>query len=390
MSDGLLQPAIVVDVALLWALSWYGIRWLRTSTARNAVAVLAIVGFGAAIARAFDLIAISRVLQAVAGVSVLIVVVVFQQELRRLIDQITSLRFRSASGRAAPSAQSELLIRALAALAEQRRGALVVVPGLEPLERHLDGGIELDARLSEPLVLSLFDPHSPGHDGAVVYDGTRLRRFAVHLPLSTDHAQLGQRGTRHAAALGLSERSDALCLVVSEERGTVSVALGGHLETLPSAQAAGDRLASHLRGLSSEGQAKGEVWWRSSRTWREGVLSLAVAALAWWMIVPGGGEIEVDRSVALRITGLPAGYALERIDPDHATVRFRARRRDLFLMSDEDFEVRVDALLAELGRRTFAITPADVIHPEAATILSLEPSSIKIDLTRTTMAPDPR
>jgi DNA integrity scanning protein DisA with diadenylate cyclase activity len=136
-------------------------------------------------------------------VAVLVAVVVFQQDLRRLFERIAALGFRRRLLPAGPDA-IDTLVRAIAHLAEHRRGALIVLPGREAVAGHVQGGLPLRADITEPLLLSLFDPHSPGHDGAVIVSGDRLMQFAVHLPLSTDHAQLGQRGTRHAAALGLA------------------------------------------------------------------------------------------------------------------------------------------------------------------------------------------
>jgi DNA integrity scanning protein DisA with diadenylate cyclase activity len=106
--------------------------------------------------------------------------------------------------------------------------------------------------VSEPLLLSLFDPGSPGHDGTVLLRGSAVERFAVHLPLSADHAALGPGGTRHAAALGLAERCDAICLVVSEERGTVSVARDGQIRTL----ARPEDLLLELRDTAPEPEAR--------------------------------------------------------------------------------------------------------------------------------------
>src|SRR6185437_5267675 len=97
------------------------------------------------------------------------------------------------------------------------------------------GGIELDGKLSAPVLTSIFDPHSPGHDGAVVLEGDRIRRFATHLPLSANFQQLGRTGTRHSAALGLSEVTDALSIVVSEEQGTIAVARNGRLTRIADA-----------------------------------------------------------------------------------------------------------------------------------------------------------
>ncbi len=107
----------------------------------------------------------------------------------------------------------------LIGMAASKTGALIVVKGKEPLERHLNGGVALTGRVSMPLLFSIFDSHTPGHDGAVIIEADRVTQFAAHLPISKNTAQIKGRGTRHSAAFGLSERSDALTIVASEERG---------------------------------------------------------------------------------------------------------------------------------------------------------------------------
>lgn len=377
-----LQATDLIDIALVWLLAWAGIAWLRTSPARVALAGLAILGGIYLVARQLDLVLLTWMLQGFFAVSVLIVVVVFQQELRRLFEQIASLGRLGLRRERRSMDAVDTLVRSLAALAQQRRGALVVIPGHEPLARHLDGGVELGGRVSEPLLLSLFDPNSAGHDGAVLLEADRVARFAIHLPLSANHEQLENRGTRHAAALGLSERTDALCIVVSEERGVVSVATGGRLEALPSAQSVEPRIRDFLRG-STPGAAEhtsglsGVVG-----RWREALVALPLVAILWLLIVPGSGEIETERDVAISITGLPAGYSLVEIDPPAGRVRLKGRRRDLLLLDSDALGIRVDAILVELGRRSFEISPDDVLHPEAVEVLDLAPRRVKVSLQR--------
>jgi uncharacterized protein (TIGR00159 family) len=380
----LIEPKELVDVVLIWALVWFGLVWLRTNPARPALVGLAILGVVFLIARQLGLVMITWVLQGFFAVSVLIAVVVFQQELRRLFEQIAT--FGSLGRRRAPAGVEavDVLVRSLSTLVQQQRGALVVIPGREPLERHLDGGVVLDARLSEPLMLSLFDPHSPGHDGAILLAGDRIARFAVHLPLSTNHAQLGHRGTRHAAALGLSERADALCIVVSEEHGTVSVASGGRLDTLSSAQAAGERMSGFLAEISPDAGTQSRAWKGIMRRWREGLVALPVAAALWLLAVPGAGLGEAEHVAPIRIMGLPEGYALDATEPTSALVVVRARRRDLLLLDTDELEVRVDAILVELGRRSFQISETNVLHPDGVEVVRVDPTSVKISLRRDT------
>src|SRR4029077_8268814 len=115
-------------------------------------------------------------------------------------------------------------------------GGRVVGEAKNPRARELRGGMELGGKLSEPLLKSIFDPHSPGHDGAVIVENDRISRFAAHLPLSNDFGQLAHVGTRHGAALGRAELSDALCIVVSEDRATISLPREARLRKIDNIQ----------------------------------------------------------------------------------------------------------------------------------------------------------
>jgi hypothetical protein len=202
----------------------------------------------------------------------------------------------------------------------------------------------------------------------------------VHLPLSTNHAQLSQRGTRHAAALGLAERTDALCVVVSEERGTVSVAEDGDLRTLQAPHQAADEIRAFLHRLTPASGERSPRMQRWLGQWREGVLALPVAGLLWALAVPGATVIEIKRDVAVSVKGVPAAYELERVTPESVQVTLSGRRRDLYFLGPDAVDVRVDALLVELGRRTFSLAPANVRHPEVVEVRAIEPDSVRLSL----------
>ena len=165
-------------------------------------------------------------------------------------------------------------------LAEDKVGALVVLKGSDDLARHLQGGIELRGLVSKPLLDSIFDPHSAGHDGAVVIEDGQVERFSAHLPISKNRKEIGSRGTRHAAALGLSERCDALLVVVSEERGVVSVAEGGKLKAITSPA----ELKGRLEGFIQEKfPVQKESTWRRLvvHHWRMKFVSTLLAVIGW-------------------------------------------------------------------------------------------------------------
>jgi DNA integrity scanning protein DisA with diadenylate cyclase activity len=187
--SGDLRITDLIDIAIVAAMVFAGIVWLRRSRARFAALGIGLVAALYLVVSRLEFQLTAWVLQGFLAVAVIITVVVFQEDLRRLFERIAVVGLGRRT-HAPPPGTVEVIARALAHLASHRRGALLVVPGREPLDRHLEGGIALDGRVSEPLLLSLFDPGSPGHDGAVIVRGERVERFAVHLPLSSSRDQL--------------------------------------------------------------------------------------------------------------------------------------------------------------------------------------------------------
>ena len=369
-----------LDVAIVAGIVFAGLVWLRRSRARFAALGIALVALLYLLVSRLEFQLTAWILQGFLAIVVFVTVIVFQEDLRRLFERIAVVGLGRRSPAPPPDAV-DTIARTLARLATRRTGALVVLPGREPLDRHLEGGIALDGRVSEPLILSLFDTSSPGHDGAVVVRGDRVERFAVHLPLSTDREQLDDVGTRHAAALGLAERCDALCIVVSEERGTISVARDAKLRLLRGADELAHAMRRHLAGIAPETPAAGRFE-RLAERWPEALAAMAIAAGLWLVRVPGSDVVEVDRTAQVRVDGLPEVYEIESIDPPEVEVKLSGTRWDLFRSRGQPVTVRIDALMVQLGRRTFPLTPSQVDHPPDLDPLGIEPANVKLSLRR--------
>ncbi|MGH0034230.1 MAG: diadenylate cyclase [Myxococcota bacterium] len=366
---------VVLDVGLVALLLWTALVWLRRSRARFALLGVAIVGGVTLLASRLDLQLTAWMLQGVAAIFIVLVVVVFQDDLRSAFEQIGRLGVRR---RAAISKGAlDSVVRAVERMATDRTGALIVVPGRESPDRFLEGGYSLGAWISEPLLLSIFDHHSPGHDGAVLLDGPRVSRFAVHLPLSNDRAQLGAMGTRHAAALGLAERSDAFCIIVSEERGTLSVARDGTIRRLSGAR----ELASELRPFLERTEPTPSSRFSALRErWPEGIAAIVSALALWFLVVPGSSVVEVQRDVVVKVENLPEGYELVKVDPPEVSVTLSGERRRILLGDLDEVALRVDAFLAQLGRRTFQVSVDDVGHPEGIEVTEVSPRKVVISV----------
>jgi hypothetical protein len=206
-----------------------------------------------------------------------------------------------------------------------------------------------------------------------------VARFAAHLPLSADFTQLGTRGTRHAAALGLSESCDALTIVVSEERGSVCVARAGRLVEL-GAPAELKELIEEF--ATSPGASRGRTsgWRMVRRNARDLLLAIAISLVLWIAVVPGSEVTETVVRARVVVEDVPPGYVLERIDPEEVTVTASGPRRTLLFTDPGDFELDVDAILLQLGRRGFDVDTGDVKHPRGVNILAVQPSRINLSV----------
>lgn len=376
-----LRVVDVLDIVIVSGLCWFAIVWIREARARVALGGMAAIALLFWAAHALDLRLTTSLLQGFIALSALVLVVVFQDDLRRFFEGITLWALRTGTPRPSSDLLDELGALCFS-FAHHRIGALLVFPGREPLDRLLEGGVYLDGRVSEPLLRSLFDPRTPGHDGGVVIRGAKVARFGVHLPLSTDWEGIGAGGTRHAASLGLAERSDAFCIAVSEERGEVSVAWRGRLERIVDEADLRERFDRFLRRTA---RRRRENWLQgrlltARHHWREGLVACTVATGLWLHTVPGAAVDQTSKAIPVVVENLPEGFRVAEIDPPEIDVVFAGRKRDLVLAAADDLQVRIDGDLARLGRRTFAVAAEQVEHPPELEIVEIEQQKIRLAL----------
>jgi diadenylate cyclase len=244
------NPRNVIDI-LVVALIIYWLLWVAQGTRatqliRGIVTLLAVVFL---VGTTFQLTALNWVLGQTWPVLLISLPVIFQPEIRRALEQLgqTSSWLPQLRPRAADvTIQSvEELVKAATQLARHRYGALIVLERETGLQDYVERGVPIDGLLTRQLLINLFYPNSPLHDGAAVVRDGRIVAASVVLPLSDNTAQTSQLGTRHRAALGISEQSDAIVVVVSEETGQIAVAENGRLVRNLDAE----RLDAELRAL---------------------------------------------------------------------------------------------------------------------------------------------
>ena len=238
---------IVADILLVAFLIYQFLMIVRGRRAAHILTglwMLAVVYFASVFLR-MDLL--RRVLEALAPYTAFAVIVMFQSEIRRLLARIGRSRILGFKSSFERRELTDELVLALQYLAGKKTGALIVLERDIGLRTFIESGVALDASVSRDLLIAIFETGGPLHDGAVIIQGERISAAACFLPLATNPALMGKLGTRHRAALGVTEETDCIALVVSEETGQISVAAFGEIERNVTTARVEERLSMHAK-----------------------------------------------------------------------------------------------------------------------------------------------
>jgi diadenylate cyclase len=240
----------IVEILIIAFLVYHMLVWMRNTRIWSLMKGIVVIVIFIIIAALFNMNTILWIVQNVLSIAVIAVVVVLQPELRRALEQLGRKNFLSGifpfdisggEGRFSDRTIDEIA-RACVEMAKVRTGALIVIEQEHSLAEYEQTGIEVDAIVTSQLLINIFEHNTPLHDGAVIVRGNRITAATCYLPLS-DNMNIGKElGTRHRAGVGVSEVTDSLTIIVSEETGKISVAYGGVLDRSLDSEKLKDRL----------------------------------------------------------------------------------------------------------------------------------------------------
>jgi uncharacterized protein (TIGR00159 family) len=375
----MLTLADFFDIALISILTYIVLIWFEATASRFVLLGIIILGVIYFIARLFNMYLSAVVLQAFFVILPIALVVIFQEELRRFFERLSMWgRFKSRGKAISAHPEIETITYTLSELARRKTGALIVIRGRDPLGRHLEGGHQLDGVLGEMLLLSIFDPNSPGHDGAVVIEQGRLSRFGCHLPLSGALKDVRDLGTRHSAALGLAERSDALAIAVSEQRGTISIARDENLIELAEASDLKEELE---RFYTDKFPKTGHRTWRQwirENSWEKALAFLLSCAL-WFVFVFQTGTLRRDFVVPIEYKDLASDWVIEGAPKKQATVTLLGRTRAFDLLDESTLNVTIDMSDIKEGAQDLMLSRDLVRRPSSLSVVALAPKKVSLE-----------
>lgn len=377
---GNLYPTDILDILII-ALFLYSVLYLFKKTRTFLILIgLIIITLLFLTAKAFNLYLTSSALQYFFGVSVIVFIIIFQQEIRKYFEMIGLFGTRriKAGFLTSKSPSTQEIIQAAVKMAQSKIGALIVLQGKDNLDHLLEGGTDLDAVISEEILQSIFEPHSPGHDGALIISNNRIAKFSTHLPLSNNFKELGKLGTRHSAALGLAENSDCLCLVVSEERGKISICKDGKLKPLSEFSDLEKELDKFIKSRFAP-PAKRTFFHLISHNWELKTTALICAAILWFLIAFRTEMLSKTFAIPVTFSQLPQNVLIETYSPKEIAVTVIGRGNLAFTGIDSnDFKIDLDTSSLANGLNNFEITTQLIKQPLNLSIVSIEPQTVML------------
>jgi diadenylate cyclase len=371
----------VADILIMAVLVYSVAAWLKGTRAFQILASLVVMVMLYYACSRLGLVLTSLLFQYLWAAIIVVLVIVFQPEIREMLDRVSPIRYLS--GHKVDGVKTELLdetVKAVAELASQRLGALIVFKRVDALGNLMTKGKPLGTLLSSEAIIMIFQKRSPLHDGAIFVVGDRIQSAGCILPLSKSEDLDTYYGTRHRAALGLTERSDALCVVVSEERGEVSLVERNQITNY---RKRGDFQQALERGLAL-GQTN-----HDSRSvgpaslllanWRLKILCLLIS-IALWLVVVGPQRAELGLSVPIQYTNLPPEMEITGTWTDRVDARVKGSEASINNMKPGSVRVVLDLNSVVTGLNYFRITPKNVSVPPGITISEVRPSDLQLSI----------
>ncbi|MEN6533228.1 MAG: diadenylate cyclase [Bryobacteraceae bacterium] len=357
------------------------LRWAGQTRALRVI--LWIVGVHAAsrLASWFDLIVTSWVLNAFSLLLLVILLFGFQPELRDALlrlDRMVRLGLQSTI-QVFGTGNREIAAAAFR-MASERLGALIVIARNDSPRELISGGVAVGAEITPELLLAIFRKESPLHDGAVIVEGNRIARAGAVLPLTQREIVPPEYGTRHRAAMGLAERTDALVVVVSEERGAVTLMNGKAMTPMTDVDTlAGILSEQRMRAPQAQPHKFSQALFGNLRY---KFAALGIAGLVLGMSVLSTETTVRTLSVPVEFANVPPGMAISSQSTNHIEVQLRGGRWLMDSLDASALVARVDLRRADQGLQEVRIRPDSMNLPPGVIVDRVAPTAVSVRLIR--------
>lgn len=352
---------------------------LRSRKALRMILAILALPFFYLIAQWIDLPLSVWSLQNLWAVILLVLVVIFQQEIREVLGSVTVPNFLFGKSEVLPPKVLDKITEAAFQIANRGMGGIIVLQRGDDLDEFIHGKTLIDAAVTEEMLISIFYPQSPLHDGAVIIRGDRIRYATALLPVSQSSSLPKEWGTRHRAGLGITEVSDAECIIISEERREVLFAYKGEVEK----KEAKEDLRKSLSDLPSHSEKK-----RDGTRWPQKILNdfprkaffLFLVCLLWILVI-GIRQGEIGFTIPIEYYSVPSNLEIVGEPPREINVRLKGSQRLLSSVKPDSLRLKVDLSKAHPGTNQVFLSDTNINAPSGITVTHFNPQMIRIQLS---------
>lgn len=366
----------IADILIMTILVYQLYIWFRKTRALQVILGLGSLVLLYILTKNLGLFMTSWVLQELGTVIFVLIIVVFQGEIRQALYRFSLFRNFFDRNEESFSLDIQGVVTTVFALAERRTGAIIVFERKEKLDDYLLHGVALDSLVSSQLLSSIFEDGAPLHDGAVIIRNSRISEASTHLPLSLSSELPQYLGTRHRAALGLTEKTDALVLVVSEERGEVSYASAGELVKLSSRDELTAILESSLVAANTA-LPRFSLKDRLIKNLLPKFVTLLLVMFCWLLINARQGGVQTV-AAQVKFHDLPENLLLKNDLPSELEVQIKVP--SAIFASAKKLEVAADIDLSRIheGANSIPVEGKSFQLPLGVSVVKVDPAVLKI------------
>ena len=377
----------LVDILFFTLVIYQLYVWFKETRALRVIIGLVALGGIYSIAKSWDLFLTTWVFQILWQVLVILLLILFQSEIRQVLEKVSPLRYLRSRRRAHQNSFANDLSQVAFELAALNTGALIVFTRDDNPSEFIHGGQTIMALPDPALIKSIFNRNAPAHDGALVITRDRITQMGCILPLSAKEDLPEHYGTRHRAALGLSEVTDAVCLVVSEERSEVSTVVDGSLITWPEPEKLAEQINEWFGGPEIHVPKLKEFFKEAVvHNWKTKLGALVLVTVA-WLILAIQQEMVINITAAVRYNDLPADLVLDDESTKSVGLTLAGRRNRINEVKEDDIYVRIDLADLTAGDHIVKLTSSNIEVPTGVKIDRISPQNINISLKPTSIDP---
>jgi uncharacterized protein (TIGR00159 family) len=368
-----------LDILVLTYIFYRLYLWLKKKRALRMIVAILVLPFFYILAHSLDLSLSEWGFQNLWSVILIVLVVIFQQEIREVLGSINLPAFFIGKAEAHPSKVVDEILEIAFQMGNKRIGGLIVLQRADELDDFIRKKTILDARVNEDLLVSIFNPQSPLHDGAVVIKGDQIRYAAALLPISQSPILPKEWGTRHRAGIGITEVSDAECIIISEERGEVLLASQGEIQKKKGKE--------ELKEILSDPRLIGDKKDKEMTWLKKFIGDLPIKALflilvcLLWIFVIGIRKGEISFGIPIEYYSTPQSLVIVGEPPREINVRFRGSQRLLSSVKPDHIRVEINLSSAHSGMNQIVLSEKNINTPSGIIVTNFYPRNIKLQLS---------